>query len=117
VRAALLEVSGDFIALGRPPGMAGWRIDIVDPRREGRIAASTEIRDQALATSANTQSVVHFGRIVRGHVMDPARGEPADRVVQATVVATTGLDADALSTAMLVAGHALPGVEKSWILA
>lgn len=116
VRAALLEVSGDCIAVGAPPGRAGWPIDIVDPRGDGRIAASTEIRDQALATSANTQSVVHFGRIVRGHVMDPARGEPADRAIQATVVATTGLRADALSTAMLVAGRTVQGVERSWIL-
>jgi thiamine biosynthesis lipoprotein len=117
VRAGLLEVSGDFIALGRPPGMAGWRIDIVDPRREGQIAASTEIRDQALATSANTRSVVRVGRILRGHVMDPARGEPADRVVQASVTASTGLEADALSTATLVAGRALSGAGKSWVLA
>jgi thiamine biosynthesis lipoprotein len=116
VRAALLEVSGDVIAVGRPPGMAGWPIDIVDPRCEGRIAASTAICDQALATSANTLSVVHFGRIVRGHIMDPARGEPADRVVQATVIATTALEADALSTATVVAGRAVPGVERSWVL-
>jgi thiamine biosynthesis lipoprotein len=116
-RAALLEVSGDFIAIGAPPGKAGWPIDIVDPRGHGRVAASTEIRDEALATSANTRSVVHLGRVICGHVMDPIRGEPADRVIQATVVAGTALGADALSTAMLAAGSALPGVQRSWVFA
>ena len=55
-------------------------------------------------------SVVRYGRAVRGHVMNPETGWPADALTQVTVVARTGLEADALSTAMLVAGKPATGV-------
>jgi thiamine biosynthesis lipoprotein ApbE len=59
-------------------------------------------------------SVVRYGSTVRGHVMDPATGYPADRRVQVSVQARSGIDADVLSTAMLVAGREFKGVEKWW---
>jgi thiamine biosynthesis lipoprotein len=114
VRRALLDVSGDFLALGSPPGRPGWPVDIADPRKSGGIVESVLLRDQALATSANTVSVVRLGGRLRGHVMDPARGESAERLLQATVVAGSGIEADALSTAVLVAGRSWPGVERCW---
>jgi thiamine biosynthesis lipoprotein ApbE len=55
-------------------------------------------------------SVVHYGRTVRGHVMNPDTGWPADGLVQVSTVARTGIEADAFSTAMLVAGRPFKGV-------
>jgi thiamine biosynthesis lipoprotein len=110
IERAFLDVSGDCLALGAPPGEPGWRVDIADPRRPGQILATTRLRDLALATSSNTVSVVNYGRAVRGHVMNPATGWPADAVSQVSVVARTGIEADALSTAMLVAGRPCEGV-------
>ena len=71
---------------------------------------------RVVATSANNRSVVHFGRLVRGHVMDPATGAPADRRLQSTVVATTAIAADALAKAALVLGRSPPGVLATWLL-
>ena len=116
VDRALIDVSGDIRALGAPPGLAGWPVEIADPRVAGGRVGSVLLRDQALATSANTVSVVRLAGRLRGHVMDPALGAPAERVLQATVVARTGVQADALSTAVLVAGTAWPGVERSWMV-
>lgn len=110
IKRAFLDVSGDCYALGAPPGREGWLVEIADPHRPGRTIAATRIRDAALATSANTVSVVRYGRAVRGHVMDPETGWPADARVQVSVVARTGIEADALSTAMLVSGRPAPGV-------
>jgi thiamine biosynthesis lipoprotein len=101
VERAFIDVSGDCIALGAPPG-EGWRVDLADPTGAGLPAAGV-LRDCALATSANTMSVIRYGAVVRGHVMDPATGYPADRMVQ--VVSRLAAErADVLSTAMLVAG-------------
>lgn len=108
IRRAFIDVSGDCIAIGAPPGQDGWTVDIVDPDHPGRWLTSTRIRDEALATSANTVSIVRYGSFTAGHVMDPADGWPARRLRQATVVAGTAIEADALSTAMLVSGTA-PG--------
>jgi thiamine biosynthesis lipoprotein len=111
IHSAFLDVSGDCIAIGAPPGQEdGWPVDIAGPGIGTGIRASTRLRDAALATSANTMSVVRYGRAVRGHVMNPETGWPADALVQVSVVARTGIEADALSTAMLVSGNPARGV-------
>jgi len=113
---AFLDVSGDCLAIGAPPGETGWLVEIVDPAKPGGVSARTRLRDSALATSANTVSVIRWGRAVRGHVMNPATGYPASALVQATVLARTGLEADALSTAVLVAPARYAGVTRAWTI-
>jgi thiamine biosynthesis lipoprotein len=113
---AFLDVSGDCLAIGAPPGQPGWRVAVADPDRRDAVIATTRLRDAALATSSNLVSVVRYGRAVRGHVMDPASGWPAARCRQATVVARTGIEADALSTATLVSPVRFPGVLRSYVV-
>jgi FAD:protein FMN transferase len=111
IRRAFLNISGDCIAIGSPPGTDdGWLVDIASPRKGGAPVASIRIRDAALATSANTESVVRYGRLARGHVMNPQSGYPADALRQVTVLARSGVEADALSTSMLVSGTPEEGV-------
>jgi thiamine biosynthesis lipoprotein len=115
IRRALLDVSGDCLAIGAPPGRSGWLVEIADPDRPDAVIGSTRLRDAALATSSNLVSVVRYGRAVRGHVMDPASGYPAARCRQVSVVARTGLEADALSTAMLVSPRRFAGVVRAYV--
>ncbi len=114
IRRALLDVSGDVGAVGAPPGEAGWLVGIADPDRPGGTVAVRRLADAALATSANTVSLVRYGALVAGHVMDPATGWPARALKQASVVTRTAVAADALSTAMLVSGREPEGVMRSW---
>lgn len=112
ITRAFIDISGDVIAIGAPPGTSGWPVSVVDPRHPGGSLGEVRLADRALATSANTVSVVRYGARLRGHVMDPATGYPADRRIQATAVTRTGIMADALSKAMLIAGKKLEGVER-----
>src|SRR2546429_533420 len=116
LRRAFIDVSGDMAAIGAPPGEPGWLVEIADPDRPGagRTVAATRLRDAALATAANTQSVVRYGSLVAGHVMDPATGWPARALRQASVVTRTAVAADALSTAMLVTGRTPGGVQRAY---
>lgn len=116
VTAALLDVSGDLLAFGAPPGATGWAVDIVDPRVVGGVLATAVLRDEALATSAVTVNTVRLNGVSRGHVIDPHCGAPVEQRLQATVVAQTGLAADGLSTALLVGGRSWPGVRSSWLV-
>jgi len=116
IRRAFLDVSGDCAAIGAPPGTGGWPVAIADPRQAGGVMATVSLRDAGLATSANTVSVVRYGRRVIGHVMSPATGWPAHALVQASVMARSAVAADALSTAMLVAGHAGPGALRAFAI-
>lgn len=116
INCAFLDVSGDCLAIGAPPGQQGWLVEIAHPRGHGRILASTQLRDAALATSSNTASVIRYGRMLRGHVMDPDTGWPTDRLIQVSVVARTGIEADALSTAMLVSGTPSEGMLRYYTI-
>jgi thiamine biosynthesis lipoprotein len=112
IRNAFIDVSGDCIARGAPPGEDGWLVELAGPHPGDRPVGSTRLRDAALATSANTMSIVRYGRAIRGHVMNPETGWPAEALTQVTVVARTGVEADALSTAMLVSGKPAEGVQR-----
>lgn len=117
IRAALLNVSGDYLAIGAPPGERGWRIELADPSRPGYVVGTVHLRDSALATSANTVSVLQWRDRVVGHVMDPRTGGPAGRVRQVSVEAPSGLLADAWSTALLVAPLPLPPRCRAHVIA
>ena len=108
IAAALLDISGDCLAIGAPPGARGWQVDLADPGRDHPVRGTVYLRDRALATSANTASVLRWRERVVGHVMDPHTAEPADRVRQVSVEAPSGVFADAWSTALLVAPVSLP---------
>jgi thiamine biosynthesis lipoprotein len=100
---ALVNAAGDTATFGGPQLGAPFRIGIVDPRATKRLAWVVE-SPGAVATS---------GLYERGeHLIDPHTGEAVSRVASATV---TGPDlglADALATALAVAGsQGLPLIE------
>src|SRR5262245_16035189 len=100
IQRAFIDISGDCYGLGAPPDEPeGWVVEIAGTSRTVRL------RDAALATSANSQSVVRWGEQVAGHIMNPATGYPATSQRQVSVAARTATAADALSTASLVSGR------------
>jgi FAD:protein FMN transferase len=104
---ALLSAGGSSIlAVGDDHG-GGWPIDVRPRLLDGRRIARLRVGDVAIATSgAGEQHVVADGRRY-GHVLDPRTGWPAEGVLSATVVTGDAASADALSTAMLIAGSVL----------
>ena len=100
---ALVNAAGDTVSFGCPQPGAAFRIGIVDP-------AAT----QTLACIVNSPGAVATSGVYErgGHLIDPHTGRPASRAASATV---TGADlglADALATALAVAGaQALPLIE------
>ena len=94
---------GQVYALGSNSGKP-WKIGIKDPRAQGP-AGEIELRDQSVATSGDYQQYFTVNGKRFSHIMDPRTGYPAESgVISATVVASDGLTADALSTAVFVLG-------------
>jgi len=93
----IVNAAGDVVASGRPGPGRPFRVAIVDPSNRKRFACVVEL-DGGIATS---------GTYERGaHLIDPRTGQPASRAASASV---TGPDlglADALATALAVAGPA-----------
>ena len=97
ISGALVNAAGDIASTGVQPSGEPFRIGIADPADARRLAEVVELTG-CIATS---------GTYERGsHLVDPWTGQPAARVASASV---TGPDlglADALATALAVAGEA-----------
>ncbi len=92
-------------ARGRPNSdPRGWRVGISHPWQHGRRLAEVWLRDRSLGTSAATFQHLEYNGKKLGHILDPRDGWPAEGIASASVLAPTGTEADALSTAFYVGG-------------
>jgi thiamine biosynthesis lipoprotein len=103
VATALVEAGGDVVVGDAPPGRPGWRIDVpgADPTFAARAARLT---NGALATSGGSRQFVEIDGVRYSHVVDPATGLGLTHDLVAHVIARDGATADALATALGVAG-------------
>ncbi len=94
-------------AKGRSPAEeSGWVIQVNHPISDGPLA-NVRLQEGALATSAATfRKFEHEGKTY-GHVLDPRIGYPSNALLSATAHAPQSAMADALSTAVFVAGAEL----------
>ncbi len=104
VTRALIDFGGQILALGAPPGQAGWEVDIADPLDRSRTVTTMRLRDASVATSGNSERGVSVNGRDLGHVIDPRTGRPLPTGGSVTVIAAAGTDADAAATALLVMG-------------
>jgi FAD:protein FMN transferase len=95
MHGALVNAAGDIASTGRQPSGSPFRIGIADPGEPRRLAVIAELTG-CIATS---------GSYERGsHLVDPHSGSPAARVASASVIGPDLGLADALATAIAVAG-------------
>lgn len=112
VERALVDAGGDVAAGRPPPGRSGWsiRVPLAPPdtsleRIGGELSGRTlSLAHAAVATSGDTQQYVEIGGNRYSHVVDPRSGLGLTHRLAATVVAPTGLVADAYATAVSVLG-------------
>lgn len=109
---------GQVYALGNKSGKP-WKVAIKDPRAQG-LAGEIGLQDQSVATSGDYEQYFMVNGKRFCHIIDPRTGYSAESgAISATVVASDGLTADALSTAVFVLGKAkgeelarkIPGTE------
>ena len=104
VRDALIDLSGNMYALGRPADARAWRIGIRDPRDRSPYFARLELSGGAIATSGKYEQFVAAGGRTYGHILDPRTGVPAEGLISVTVLAPDAMTADAWGTALFVLG-------------
>lgn len=97
---------GEIRGVGRPADGRAWRIGLEAPGGSGGLPETIELADQAVATSS--VAGLRFDQAGRfHHLLDPLSGGCARGYRSASVVAERACDADALSTALAVAGRPL----------
>lgn len=100
---ALVESGGDIVVGSGPPGEAGWRIDVPEASSDFERRAR-ELTNAAIATSGADAQFVELNGVRYSHVVDPRSGIGVTHDVTARVMADEGAVADALATALSVAG-------------
>ncbi len=99
---ALLD-TGEFASLGRRDDGQPWTLAVRDPRDADAYARVLAADGRCMATSGDyeTRFSADFSK---HHIVDPATGDSPRELASVTVLAPTGMQADGLSTAMMVLG-------------
>ncbi len=100
----LVDLGGQVMVNGTPPGAAAWTVTIAHPRKRSEPAVRVQLTSGSLATSGGSErdQIVNEERI--GHIIDPRTRAPAPFAGSVTVWHPSALVADILSTALYVMG-------------
>ncbi len=98
---AVVDLGGNMLSFGQGPGST---VGIENPLKLDDLLGTIRLRDASIASSGGYERFVTIEGRRYGHVLDPRLGRPVDGMLIATVVTPTGVDADALSTALFVLG-------------
>jgi thiamine biosynthesis lipoprotein len=98
-----IEAGGDLFVRGRNPLGAVWSVGIQHPRAEGMLARTLRVSDAAVCTSGDYERRAP-GAGAEGHILDARTKRSVSDLASVTVVASTAMAADGLSTAAMVLG-------------
>jgi thiamine biosynthesis lipoprotein len=109
----LVEAGGDLLAQGVRADGGTWEVGVQSPRGAARPLAAVPVQQQAMATSGDYQNSFTADYNLH-HILDPRTLRSPTELAGATALAPTAMQADALSTALMVLGPAegLALVEK-----
>ncbi|MBD5214725.1 MAG: FAD:protein FMN transferase [Bacteroidales bacterium] len=97
---AFVSFGGSSIAaIGTHPAGDAWRVSIADPF-SGHTLRCIDLADTSISTSGNSSAL-------RGHIIDPSTGYAVTGRRLSAVVVDSATEAEALSTAWLVADSAM----------
>lgn len=105
IRSALVAVSGDLACSAAPPGKRGWKISVRPLAEDGAVdPAVLVLSNAAVSTSGDAEQHLDAGGKRYSHIVDPKSSEGLTRRIGVTVVASSGVRADGLATAVSVVG-------------
>jgi thiamine biosynthesis lipoprotein len=104
VTDALIDLSGNMVALGNAAAHDGWWVGIRDPSGEYPYLARLNLHNEAVATSGDYEQFVDADGKRHGHILDPRTGWSAQGLSSVTVVTYEATVADAWATALFVLG-------------
>jgi FAD:protein FMN transferase len=106
VTSALVSAAGSSIfALGAPPGEAGWKIRIRDPKDETKTVEEVTLKNESMSTSGNYEKFFRAEGKLYSHIMDPRTGLPARGMLSDSVITPLTLDSEAWTKPFFINGR------------
>ncbi|MDH2066476.1 FAD:protein FMN transferase ApbE [Pantoea sp. GD03673] len=102
----LVSVGGAVLSRGLNAQQQPWRVAIQKPTdRENAVQARVSLQGHGISTSGSYRNYYELDGKRISHVIDPVTGRPIEhKLVSATVIATTALEADGWDTGLMVLG-------------
>ncbi len=91
-------------AVGAPPNQRAWRVEVSDPLNREHHVTTIYIKDQSISTSGCHEKSFEISGKRYCHIMDPRTGHPIEGILGTTIIAPRGVEAEALSKAVMVLG-------------
>lgn len=121
IESALID-TGEIGTLGEPAQKRDWSIGIKHPRDIGNLLGMARLNGRCLATSGDYETTF-TNDFSQHHLLDPKTGSSPAELSSVSIAATTAMQADALSTAVFVAGlrdgkelvKSIPGVDALFV--
>lgn len=101
VTRALVEMGGDIVVTGPPPGKEGWTIRVPNAGSD-QGPVDMQFSASAISTSGDTEQFVIIGGKRYSHIVDPRTGQALTNRVEVTLVAPDGLTSDPLTKTLCV---------------
>jgi thiamine biosynthesis lipoprotein len=105
ITAALVDGGGDILVSDAPPGEKGWAIAIESTVQNENIKTPTSLfTHQAIASSGDLYQFLEIDEKRYSHIIDPKTGIGLTSQLRVTIIAPTGIVADAYASAVSVLG-------------
>ncbi|WP_369787984.1 FAD:protein FMN transferase ApbE [Rouxiella sp. WC2420] len=102
----LVSVGGAVVSRGHNPEGKPWQVAIQKPTdKENAVEAIVDLQGMGISTSGSYRNYYELDGKRLSHIIDPATGRPiTHKLVSATVIAPTALEADGWDTGLMVLG-------------
>lgn len=105
VTSALLDLGHNITVIGNKLDGSPWQVAVQDPQNTSEALCVLSLADQTASTSGGYERYFEEDGVIYHHIIDPETGYPAQNgLLSVTVVSSNQMLADALSTALFVAG-------------
>lgn len=107
INSYLVSVGGAVLTRGQNAQGQPWKVAIQKPTdRENAVQAVVDLQGHGISTSGSYRNYYELNGKRISHVIDPVTGRPIQhKLVSATVIATTALEADGWDTGLMVLGE------------
>jgi len=105
ITSAIIDSVSSIICIGSPPGENYWPVYLKNPEKEEEIIYQLKLKDQALSTSGDSEQFFFIKEKKYSHILNPKTGYPIEENGSVTVITAQAIEADALSTILMLSNE------------